>query len=141
MDIFSNILGRSKRDKRTYRDLKVYLSQRYDLLKLELIEKSSQMLSVILSIVIVVICALAVLIYLSSALISWLTLALNAAWAYTIICAVFILIIVVVLMMRDRLFVRPFIRKFSRIFYPEKNETDTTAEFTEVTEEKGGDNE
>lgn len=135
MDVFNKIFGKSERNDRTIQDLKVYLSQRYDLLKLELMEKSTQLLSVILSLLIVVVCALAVLIYLSSALISWLTIALNAGWAYTIVCGIFLLIIVVILLLKDKLFVKPLIRKFSRILYPEK-ESDA-----EVIEEEGGDHE
>lgn len=137
MDFFSRIFGKSERNDRTIKDMKVYLSQRYDLLKLELMEKSSKLLSVILSMLIVLVCALAVLIYLSSALISWLVQATSAAWAYIIVCGVFILIIAVVLIFKDKLFVRPLIRKFSRILYGEE---DKTAE-VEVLDEEGGDHE
>ncbi len=137
MDLINKLFGGSGRTGRTVRDVRTYLSQRYDLLKLELMEKSSQILSVILSMGIVVVCALAVLIYLSSALVSWLTLALNAGWAYTIVCAVLILVIVVVLLNKDRLFVNPLIRKFSRILYPEGAEEARVEE----TEEKGGSHE
>lgn len=123
--------------------MKTYLSQRYDLLKLELLEKSSQLLSVILSMLIVVVCALAVLIYLSSALISWLTLALNAGWAYTIVCALFVVIILVVLHYKDMLFVKPLIRKFSRILYgrseKETSEPEETQTPVEVIFDKEGD--
>ena len=123
--------------------MKTYLSQRYDLLKLELLEKSSQLLSVILSMLIVVMCALAVLIYLSSALISWLTLALNAGWAYTIVCALFVVIILVVLHYKDMLFVKPLIRKFSRILYgrseKETSEPEETQTPVEVIFDKEGD--
>ena len=106
-------------------------------MKLELMEKSSQILSMILSIIIVLVCALAVLIYLSSALISWLTIALNAGWAYTIVCGIFILIIVFILMTKDKLFINPLIRKFSRILYSKEYE----AMEAEIVEEKGGEHE
>lgn len=132
MDFLKRLFGRSERNERTIDDLKVYLSQRYDLLKLELLGKSSQILSVIFSMVIVLVCALAVLIYLSSALISWLTIALNAGWAYLIVCGLFILIIIFVLMYKDKLFVKPLIRKFSRILYGGSDDT---------AEEKGGSDE
>lgn len=135
MDFLKKLFGKSERNDRTINDLKIYLTQRYDLLKLELLEKSSQILSVVLSIVIVVVCALAVLIYLSSALISWLTIALNAGWAYTIVCGIFILIIIFVLMTKDKLFIKPLIRKFSRILYPEKIEGE------EIKEKEGGEDE
>ena len=134
MSLLKKLFGKSERNERTIEDMKVYLTQRYDLLKLELLGKSSQILSVVLSILIVVVCALTVLIYLSSALISWLTIALNAGWAYTIVCGIFILISVFVFMMKDKLFVKPLIRKFSRILYPEKTEGKSVKE-----EEGGGD--
>ena len=87
MDIFGKFTKKSDRSEKTWKDTKTYFSQRYDLLKLEFLEKSTQLLSVIFSMLIVIVCALVVLIYLSSAVIHWLTLALNAAWAYTILCA------------------------------------------------------
>ena len=133
----NKIFGRSERNERTIEDMKVYLTQRYDLLKLELMAKSSQILSVVLSVLIVLVCALAVLIYLSSALISWLTIALNAGWAYLIVCGIFILIIVFVLMYKDKLFVKPLIRKFSRILYKDESEASEADE----EHEKGGDHE
>ena len=134
MDLLNKIFGGSERNKRTLEDLKVYLGQRYDLLKLELMEKSSQILSVIMSVIIVLVCSLALLIYLSSALISWLTIVLNAGWAYTIVCGIFILIIVFILMTKDKLFVNPLIRKFSQILYREQYE----AMEAEIEEKKGG---
>ena len=119
MDIFGKFTKKSDRSEKTWKDTKTYFSQRYDLLKLEFLEKSTQLLSVIFSMLIVIVCALVVLIYLSSAVIHWLTLALNAAWAYTILCALFVGIIVFVLSKKDGLFVKPLIRKFSRIMYPD----------------------
>ncbi len=93
MNLFEKLTSNSPRNEKTAKDLKTYLTQRYDLLKLELLEKSSQILSVVLSMLIVVVCAVAVLIYLSNALISWLTIALNAGWAYTIVCLILVAII------------------------------------------------
>lgn len=138
MNLIEKLTRRSPRNARTAKDLRTYLSQRYDLLKLELLEKSSKLLSVVLSMLIVVVCALAVLIYLSNALISWLTLALNAGWAYTIVCGIFVLIIIIVIYNKDTLFVKPLIRKFSQILYSE-NDKAADAEYT--VEEKGGSDE
>ena len=138
MNLIDKLTQRSPRNARTAKDLRTYLSQRYDLLKLELLEKSSQLLSVVLSMLIVVVCALAVLIYLSNALISWLTIALNAGWAYTIVCAIFVLIIIIVIYNKDALFVKPLIRKFSQILYSEKDEA---SDEEIVVEEEGGSHE
>jgi hypothetical protein len=146
MDILGKFTKKSERGEKTWADAKTYFSQRYDLLKLEFLEKSTQLLSVIFSMLIVIVCALVVLIYLSSAVIHWLTLALNAAWAYTILCVLFVGIIVFVLSKKDVLFVKPLIRKFSRIMYPDEVE-EVEAENVvkdvndEYESEKGGQNE
>lgn len=137
MDLFSLFTKKSPRNERTAKDLNKYLSQRYDLLKLELLEKSSQILSVILSMIIVVVCALAVFIYLSNAFVSWLTIALNEGWAYTIVCAIYIIIVLVVLRYKDQLFVKPLIRKLSRILYDTKRDDIEDAEIID-DQEKGG---
>jgi len=146
MDIFDKFTRKSERGEKTWKDTKTYFSQRYDLLKLEFLEKSSQLLSVIFSMLVVIVCALVVLIYLSSAIIHWLTIALNAAWAYTILCVLFIGIIIFVLSKKDVLFVKPLIRKFSRIMYPEDvEELETENVIKDVEDEydtqKGGSHE
>lgn len=122
MDILGKFARRSDRSAKTWKDTKTYFSQRYDLLKLEFLEKSTQLLSVIFSMLIVIVCALVVLIYLSSAIIHWLSMAIGPAWAYTILCAMFVGVIVFVLAKKDVLFVKPLLRKFSRIMYPDEVE-------------------
>ena len=146
MDLFDKFTRKSERGERTWKDTKTYFSQRYDLLKLEFLEKSTQLLSVVFSMLIVVVCALVVLIYLSSAVIHWLTLAIGAAWAYTILCVLFAGIIVFVLAKKDVLFVKPLIRKFSRIMYPDDvEELDAENVIKDVEDEydtkKGGSHE
>ena len=87
---------------------------------------------------IVIVCALVVLIFLAAAVIHGLTMALNAAWAYIIVSAVFVAIIVFVLAKKDVLFVNPLIRKFSRIMYKEEVEeveTENVVKDVEVEEE------
>ncbi len=138
MDILGKFTRRSERSAKTWKDTKTYFSQRYDLLKLEFLEKSTQLLSVIFSMLIVIVCTLVVLIYLSSAVIHWLTMALGAAWAYTILCVLFVGIIVFVLAKKDVLFVKPLIRKFSRIMYPdevEELETENVVKDAEIESE------
>lgn len=143
MDILGKFMRKSERGEKTWADAKTYFSQRYDLLKLEFLEKSSQLLSVVFSMLIVIVCALVVLIYLSSAIIHWLTLALNAAWAYTIVCLVFVALIIFVLSKKDVLFVKPLIRKFSRIMYKDEVEEFETENVVkdvqdEYASQKGG---
>ncbi|MCR4825730.1 MAG: phage holin family protein [Bacteroidales bacterium] len=146
MDILGRFTKKSERGEKTWSDAKTYFSQRYDLLKLEFLEKSTQLLSVIFSMLIIIVCALVVVIYLSSAIIHWLTTAIGAAWAYTILCALFIGVIVFVFAKKDVLFVKPLIRKFSRIMYPDDVEAvDTENVIRDVEDEyasrKGGQHE
>lgn len=145
MDILGKFTKKSERGEKTWKDTKTYLSQRYDLLKLEFLEKSTQLLSVIFSMLIIIVCALVVVIYLSSAIIHWISLALSPAWAYTIICLLFVGIIVFVFSKKDVLFVKPLIRKFSRIMYSdevEEIETENLVKDAEIESEtkKGGRN-
>ena len=138
MDILGRFTKKSERGEKTWADAKTYFSQRYDLLKLEFLEKSTQLLSVIFSMLIIIVCALVVVIYLSSAIIHWLTMAIGAAWAYTILCVLFVGIIVFVLAKKDVLFVKPLIRKFSRIMYPdevEELETENVVKDAEIESE------
>ncbi len=142
MDILGRFAKRSERTEKTWEDAKTYFTQRYDLLKLEFLEKSTQLLSVVLSMLIVVVCALAVFIYLSSAVIRWLSMAIGEAWAYTAVCLLFVGLIVFVLAKKDVLFVKPLIRKFSRILYPdnvEEVESERVVDYAEDHEgAKGG---
>jgi len=146
MDILGRFTKKSERGEKTWADAKTYFSQRYDLLKLEFLEKSTQLLSVIFSMLIIIVCALVVLIYLSSAIIHWLTMAIGAAWAYTILCVLFVGIIVFVFSKKDVLFVKPLLRKFSRIMYPDDVESVETENFIKDVEDeyasrKGGSHE
>lgn len=102
--------------------MKLYLTQRYDLLKLELLEKSSKILTVILSMLVVLVCTLAALIYFSFALITWLSKLFNSeAPAYLIVCGIFILIMIIVLACKDKIFLNPLIKKLSEILYDQDN--------------------
>lgn len=146
MDILGKFTKKSERSEKTWSDAKTYFSQRYDLLKLEFLEKSTQLLSVIFSMLIIIVCALVVLIYLSSALIHLISMLLNPAWAYTIFCLLFVGIIVFVFAKKDVLFVKPLLRKFSRIMYPDEvEEVETENVIKDVQDEyatrKGGSDE
>ncbi len=137
MDILGRFTRKSERSQKTWDDTKTYFSQRYDLLKLEFLEKSSQLLSVVFSMLIVIVCALVVVIYLSSAVIRWLSIAIGEAWAYTIICLLFVGAIAFVLAKKDVLFVKPLIRKFSRILYQEEVEDVESESFENHVEDAG----
>lgn len=145
MDILTRFSKKSNRNARTIKDLKLYLSQRYDLLKLELLEKSSKILTVILSMLVVLVCTLAALIYFSFALITWLSKLFDSeAPAYLIVCGLFILIMIIILACKDKIFLNPLIHKLSDILYDsedKKNKYPNNDDLTDDYTEEGGANE
>ena len=105
------------------KDVKSYFSQRYDLLKVELLEKSSRILAVLFSMLVILVSALAVLIYLSFAFISWINASLNSNVAgYLIVALLFLVLLLVVIIFNEKLFLNPIIRKLGKILYEEKDD-------------------
>ncbi|MBR0122921.1 MAG: phage holin family protein [Bacteroidales bacterium] len=105
------------------KDVRSYFSQRYDLLKVELLEKSSRILAVLFSMLVILVCALAVLIYLSFAFISWINASLNSTVAgYLIVALLFLVLLLVIIVFNEKLFLNPIIRKLGKILYEEKDD-------------------
>ena len=97
---------------------KEYLKMRYDLLRLELLEKLSLIVSLILVIVIGVVFLLSALLYLSMALI----FSLRSVWGslvpgFLLMSGVFLVITVLLFVMKDRCFVNPLIKQISAILF------------------------
>ena len=122
MGLLRSFFKNDDRNAKLFIDLKKYLAQRYDLLKLELLEKSSRILTVIMSMIVVVVCVLGALIYLSFALIGWLNKLLHSPEVgYLIIAGLFIVIMILVIIYKDRLFLNPLIKKMSNILFDDKD--------------------
>ena len=79
MSIFSGFFQPNDRNDRIIKDAKDYFSSRYDLFKLEFLEKSSKIVGGILMILTVVISAFVALVFFAQALISWLAQFFNTA--------------------------------------------------------------
>jgi len=104
--------------KKFLRDGKEYLFTRYDLLRLELLEKVSTILSVLILVMIGLVLFTTVWVYVSCILIVWME-----GWfgsyipPFLIMGGVSMLMFVVVFLLRERLILNPLIRIFSGILF------------------------
>jgi hypothetical protein len=108
-------------------NVKEYLRMRYDLLRLELLEKLSLIVSLILVIVVGSFFLLSALLYLSMALI----FTLREAWGslvpgFLLMSGVFLVITVLFFVMKDRWFVNPLIKQISSILFKDNNKEEVS---------------
>lgn len=115
--------------KNLLKDAKEYISNRYDLLKLELLEKLAKILSAILMIFIAVALVLAALVYFSFAAVNVLNNYFGSNWpGFLIIGGCFLIILWVVFLLRKKMFLNPLIGILSGILFEEKREEDEDEE-------------
>lgn len=125
MSILSNFFQTTSRNDKIISDAKKYFSSRYDLLKLEFLEKSSKIIGGILMMLTVVISAFVALVFLAQALISWLSQFFTTAAPVYLICAgVFIILIIVALFSKESLFINPMVKMLSKIMYEDDSADD-----------------
>lgn len=104
---------------------KDYIKTRYDLLKLELLEKTSRILSVLIMIIISLFLVLGALIYFSFALVSWMETVFGSMIpGFLIIGGVFLIILFLVYIFREKILINPLIRAISKILFEEKESGD-----------------
>lgn len=107
------------------RKAKDYIKTRYDLLKLELLEKTSRILSVLIMIIISLFLVLGALIYFSFALVSWMETVFGSMIpGFLIIGGVFLIILFLVYIFREKILINPLIRAISKILFEEKESGD-----------------
>lgn len=105
-------------------DAKEYLRMQYDLLRLEMLEKLSLIISLVLVIIICVILFLAAFIYFSFALVFWLKDFFGGSMipAFLIVGGVFLILVFIFLAVKDKMFVNPLIKQISSILFKEGDE-------------------
>ncbi len=107
-------------------DSKSYLKARYDLLRLELLDKLSQIMGYLIMVIVLLLLLMGVLAYLSVALVNSLS-AIMPTWTACIILAAVITIIAVVLYYnKEKIFINPFVKLLSGMLFdePQLNETE-----------------
>ncbi len=106
-------------------DGKRYLQTRYDLLRLELLEKLSRIIALLLMVFTSMILLLAAFFYFSFALMEWLGGLVGRIPAVCIIGGFFLLLLLVGVILRRQLFLNPMIRLLSDILFREPQATET----------------
>ena len=110
------------------KDGKEYLNTRYDLLRLELLEKASSIVAVLILVMVALLLVGTVWIYISCILIVWMGNIFGSFIpAFLIMGGVNLLTLVLVFLLRNVIILNPLIRLFSKILFDnsgEKGEAD-----------------
>ena len=99
-------------------DVKDYARMRYDLLRLEILEKSSQIISLLVVIIICVVLCLAAFVYFTFALVVLLEPCFGSMIPpLCIVGGFFVLLVALILLFRKHLFLNPLIDMLSKILF------------------------
>ena len=110
-----------------YDDLCSYAKTQYDLLRLELLDKLTKIVTMLAVGAIAITLGLGAFIYLSLSVVEWLAPVMGGrALPLLIVCALFLIAIVIVIACKRKLFVEPLLRSLSAILFSNDDE-DTTA--------------
>ncbi|MDR2085227.1 MAG: phage holin family protein [Bacteroidales bacterium] len=104
--------------KQFFNDSKEYIRTRYDLLKLELLEKMAKIFALLFTVIICLVLLLGAFVYFSFALVSALTPLFNSPVpAFLIVGGVFVLTTVIFVVFRKQIFLNPLIKQLSKILF------------------------
>lgn len=104
-------------------EAKDYARLRYDLLKLELLEKSSQIIAIIVLILILVGTGVIALTYLSLAAVQYVNTLLGShSLGYCIFGGVFVILALLVLIFRKQIILNPLLKQLSKIMFAKSDE-------------------
>lgn len=111
--------------KQLWEDSKSYLKTRYDLLRLELLDKLSLILGILVLVIVAIFLALAAIAYFSVALVGWMGNVMPVAVACCILGGVFVIALITIYLLRERIFINPFVKMLSSILFSEPEAQDT----------------
>ena len=104
-----------------WQDGKKYLELRYDLLRVELLEKLSLISALRLSVIVGLLLGIIAFTYASVLLLLWLeTLFGSMLPGLCIVIGIYLLLIICVFIFKKQWFINPLVRQFSKILYAEK---------------------
>ena len=123
--------------KKLLADCKDYIQTRYDLLRLELLDKLSQILGLIVLIIVALILVMGALAYFSVALVHLMSQVMPVSVACLILGCVLLIILLILYLNKEKIFINPFIRILSSLFFenPASAETDVQTGTKEVSNE------
>ena len=107
-------------------DGKSYLKTRYDLLRLELLDKLSKIFGQLVLIIVMLFLAMAMVAYLSVALVNALAGVMPVWLACVILAAIFIIAAAILFYNREKIFINPFVKLLSGLLFeePQPNENE-----------------
>lgn len=108
---------------RLINDSKEYARMRYDLLRLEVLEKTSRVLALFLLIILGLFLVLAAFTYFALAVAAALQPTLGAVAALCIVGGVFLLILIVLFLFRKQIVLNPIVAQLSDIMFHEQTES------------------
>ena len=100
-------------------DTKAYLNARYDLLKLELLEKLSRIIGLVILALVVVLLVFGAFAFFGMALIFLLSKVVPLTISCCILGAVFLLVILLAVLFKEKLFINPVVQQLSKILFAE----------------------
>lgn len=104
-----------------WQDSKKYLELRYDLLRMELLEKISLISALLLTAVVAILLGTIIFTYLSILLLLWLeTLLGSMIYGLCIVIAIHLGLFACIFAFRKQWFINPLVRQFSKIIYSDK---------------------
>ena len=124
-------MGKNGKYRKFIRDGKSYLFTRYDLLRLELLEKVSSIVAVLILAMTGLVLITTVWVYVSCILIVWMESYFGSFIPpFIIMGSASLLILAIIILLRERLILNPLIKIFSKILFDhtEKDETDDDLE-------------
>lgn len=104
-------------------DAKAYLSTRYDLLRLELLDKLSSILGMLVLVFVMLFLVFGALAYLSVALVSWMAKVMPVSVSCLVLAGVLIIAAVVLYLLRERLFINKFVGWLSQLLFAPSEQT------------------
>ena len=100
-------------------DTKSYLNSRYDLLRLEILEKLSRIIGLIILALVVVLLIFGALAFFGMALMFLLSKVLPYGISSCILGGVFLLVILLAVLFKERWFINPTVKSLSKILFAE----------------------
>ena len=115
-------------------EVKDYLRTEIDILKLNLLEKTARILTIVMGVIIAAVLSISAIAYLSCMLFDMFKgITGSVFWATVITILLFIALSVAVFMLSEKLFLNFFVRKIYNIFFDGENKNDTADDRQENT--------
>lgn len=113
-------------------ELKSYASMRFDLIRLELLEKLSKIISLILLVFVCILISIIVFTYLSILLLLWLNDVFSSMIpGVCIVAGVYAILLTAMIIFRKKVFLNPIVSALSKIIFSDK---ETTAEVKPINQ-------